>query len=134
MTYGKLDALDLFKESDSESPRSALMGANTLLGKKVNNTQDEYLGDIKEIMFDLRSGLIAYAVLANGGILNAPEKLIAVPWNSLKFNAAARHFILNIDKKRFDNAPRFESSNWPNMTDRVWIDTIQNHYYSHTYE
>jgi sporulation protein YlmC with PRC-barrel domain len=134
MTYGKLDALDLFKESDKESPRSALMGANTLLGKKVSNAQDEYLGDIKEIMFDLCSGLIAYAVLANGGVLNSPEKLIAVPWNSLKFNEKATHFVLNIDKKRFDNAPRFESTNWPNMTDRVWIDSIQNHYYSHTYE
>ena len=38
------------------------MGANTLQGEDVYNTKDEDLGDIKEIMIDMRSGRIAYAV------------------------------------------------------------------------
>ena len=38
------------------------MGAHTLLGEDVYNTKDEDLGDIKEIMLDMRSGRISHVI------------------------------------------------------------------------
>ncbi len=60
------------------------MGANTLIGDDVYNDQDEDLGDMKEIMLDIGSGRIAYAVLAFGGVFGIGEKLFAVPWSALE--------------------------------------------------
>lgn len=37
--------------------------ANPLIGNDVYNQKDEHLGDIKEIMLDVRSGSVSYAVL-----------------------------------------------------------------------
>ena len=50
------------------------MGANTLVGNDVFNKQGEDLGDIKEIMLDMRSGKAGYAVLSFGGFLGAGKK------------------------------------------------------------
>ncbi len=64
-------------------PGSEIMGANTLLGNDVYNHKSEELGDIKEIMLDMRTGRIDYAVLSFGGFLKMGEKLFAVPWSAL---------------------------------------------------
>jgi sporulation protein YlmC with PRC-barrel domain len=52
---------------------------NTLNGNDVYNQKDEDLGDIKEIMLNMRTGRISYAVLSYGGFLSVGEKLFAVP-------------------------------------------------------
>jgi hypothetical protein len=41
----------------------ALMGADTLIGNDVYNMAEESLGSIKELMIDMSSGKISYAVL-----------------------------------------------------------------------
>jgi len=48
--------------------RPELMGAGTLLGNDVYNHQEQDLGDIKEMILDMRSGKVSYAVLAFGGL------------------------------------------------------------------
>jgi hypothetical protein len=56
------------------------MGADTLIGNDVVNQDDEELGDINEIMLDMRNGRVVYAVLSFGGFLGMGEKLFAAPW------------------------------------------------------
>ena len=51
-------------------PEPSLMGANTLVGNDVFNHKGEDLGDIKEIMLDMRNGKVSYAVLSFGGFLS----------------------------------------------------------------
>jgi sporulation protein YlmC with PRC-barrel domain len=62
-----------------EGPGPALMGANTLTGNDVYNTDGQDLGDIKAFMIDMASGKIVYAVLSFGGVLSLGKKLCAVP-------------------------------------------------------
>ena len=53
------------------------MGANTLIGNDVYNTKLEDLGDIKEIMLDIRTGRVSYAVVSFGGFLvRRPENTL----------------------------------------------------------
>jgi hypothetical protein len=59
------------------------MGADTLIGNDVYSRQAEKLGEVKEIMLDMRSGRISYAVLSFGGFLGMGEKLFAIPWSAL---------------------------------------------------
>jgi len=109
-------------------PGPELMGANTLTGNDVVNTQGEGLGDIKEFMLDMRSGRVAYAVLSFGGLMGMGDKLFAVPFNALKLDTANKCFVLNQDKARLESAPGFNKEAWPNMADSSWANDVHAYY------
>ena len=109
------------------------MGAATLIGDDVYNHKDEDLGDIKEIMLDVNSGRIAYAVLSFGVFLGIADKLFAVPWSALKLDTANKRFLLNVEKKSLESAPGFDKGNWPNMADPTWQNTINSYYGTKSY-
>lgn len=108
------------------SPR--LMSVDSLVGNKVFNLQNDDLGGIKDIMLDMHTGQVAYAVLSFGGIFGMGEKLFAVPWNGLKLDTVKECFILDADKQKLQHAPGFDKDNWPNMADESWGRNIHNYY------
>jgi sporulation protein YlmC with PRC-barrel domain len=59
-------------------PGPDVLGASALDGNKVLSSEGEDVGKIKEIMLDVRSGHIAYAVLSVGGFLGIGDKLLAI--------------------------------------------------------
>jgi sporulation protein YlmC with PRC-barrel domain len=127
MTYLDRDTYGMYK-GGSEGPGPGLMGADTLIGDDVYNSQEEKLGDIKEIMLNVTTGKIAYAVLSYGGVLGLGEKLFAVPWAALKLDPANKRFVLEISKERLKDAPGFDKDNWPNMADETWTKGLDNYY------
>ncbi len=131
MSYLENDTYGMYvtgESGENKGPGPELMGANTLIGDNVHNLQDEHLGEIKEIMLDMRTGKIAYAVLAHGGLFTIGEKLFAVPWSALKLDTENKRFVLNVQKERFENAPGFNSDQWPDMADSTWADSVQTFY------
>lgn len=104
------------------------LSASTLIGDSVMNSAGEELGSIKDIMLDLDSGRIAYAVLSFGGFLGLGDKLFAVPWNALQLDAPNHSFILNVDKQTLQNANGFDEGDWPDMADRTWGARVHEHY------
>ncbi|MHC8362670.1 PRC-barrel domain-containing protein [Pseudomonas sp. LS2P72] len=134
-TYGMYKT-NLLRDADSEEqgPGPDLMGADTLIGNDVYNHNEEDLGDIKEIMLDVRSGRVSYAVLSFGGFLSMGEKLFAVPWNALTLDTVNKRFVLNVEKERLENAPGFDKDNWPNMADETWATEIHSFYGTKPYD
>jgi len=128
MSYADRDKYGIYKSSSGSGPGPALMGADTLIGDSVVNGQEEDLGDIKEIMLDMRNGQVAYAVLAFGGFLGMGEKLFAVPWQALHLDTANKRFVLNVDKDRLSNAPGFDPDAWPDMSEAGWANQIHSFY------
>lgn len=136
MNYLERDTFGMYKGSNNggsgpsprQGPGPELMGADTLVGNAVYNQKAENLGDIKEIMLDMRSGRIGYAVLSFGGFLGLGEKLFAVPWNALKLDTENKRFVLNVEKDRLDGAPGFDKNHWPDMADPVWAKGIHDYY------
>ena len=117
-----------------QGPGPRLMGADTLIGNDVCNQNGDDLGDIKEIMLDVSSGRISYAVLSFGGFLSMGEKLFAVPWSALKLDTVNKRFTLNIDKTRLESAPGFDQDKWPNMADSEWAAGIHAYYGTHPHD
>jgi sporulation protein YlmC with PRC-barrel domain len=136
MNHEEQDTFGIYKVSLSgeavpdatQGPGPALMGAATLVGNDVYNLKSEDLGEIKEIMLDMRSGRVGYAVLSFGGFLGMGEKLFAVPWEALKLDTVNKRFVLNVEKDRLASAPGFDADNWPDMADRTWIESIHSYY------
>jgi sporulation protein YlmC with PRC-barrel domain len=108
------------KQTDAGKNFRRVLAASTLTGDSVYNQAGEDLGKIDEIMLDIPSGRIAYAVLSFGGILGIGSKLFAIPWNALTLDEDEKRFILNVDAKTLENAPGFDKSNWPDMADTTW--------------
>ena len=109
-------------------PGPGLMGSSSINGNDVYNQQDESLGNVKEIMLDMHTGRVSYAVLSFGGFLGMGDKLFAVPWSALKLDTINRRFILNVEKTRLESAPGFDKDKWPDMADPTWAHSIHAYY------
>jgi sporulation protein YlmC with PRC-barrel domain len=109
-------------------PGPEVMGAKTLIGNDVYNDEAMDLGQIKEIMLDLRNGAVAYAVLSFGGFFGMGEKLFAVPWNALKLDTTNKRFVLKVERRRLEQAPGFDRDHWPNMADQSWAKELHSYY------
>ena len=116
------------KKTDPDKKYRRVLAASTLAGDSVRNAAGEDLGKLDEIMIDIPSGRIAYAVLSFGGVLGMGNKLFAVPWSALKVDEDEKSFVLNVDKKKLENAPGFDKSNWPNMADTTWGSEVFRYY------
>lgn len=104
------------------------MGAGTLTGNDVFNDADEDLGEIREIMLDVRTGRVCYAVLSFGGFFGVGEKLFAVPWAALELDTTCRCFVLRVSKARLESAPGFDKHHWPDMADPEWARDVHRFY------
>jgi len=127
-SYVTRDRLGMYAKGKGSGPGPALMGADTLLGNDVFNTDGEHLGDIKEFMIDMASGRLAYAVLSFGGVLGLGEKLFAVPWQALKLDTVNERFTLNVPKAKLKEAPGFDAKHWPSMSDGAWATGVHTFY------
>jgi sporulation protein YlmC with PRC-barrel domain len=109
-------------------PGPNLMGADTLIGNDVYNLAGDDLGVIKELMLDMRSGRIIYAVLSFKSFLGLGEKLFAVPWRALTRDTEHKRFMLDVDRHQLTGAPGFDKSHWPDMADQRWQMQISRFY------
>jgi len=136
MNYEERDPYGMYKVPAStgsgpdsrRGPGPHLMGADTLIGNDVFNRDAEDLGDIKEIMLDMRSGRVSYAVLSFGGFMGVGKKLFAVPWQALTLDTENKRFVLDVNKEQLENAPGFDKDHWPDMADPTWEKSIHAHY------
>ena len=113
---------------ENAGPGPDVMAAETLQGDDVINHQGEKLGSIEDIMLDVSSGKVAYAVLSFGGILGMGDKLFAIPWGALTLDADRKCFVLDVPKDRLQNAPGFDKDHWPAMADPSWASQVYAYY------
>lgn len=104
------------------------LSASTLIGDPVVNLEGEDLGEVKEIMIDVRNGAVAYAVLSFGGFLGMGDKLFAIPWERLQLSEEEKRFYLDVDKETLKEAPSFDKDRWPDMSASSWREEIDVYY------
>ena len=100
----------------------------------VLDARGEKLGSISDIMIDLESGRVLYAVMSFGSFFN--KKMFAIPWQA--FSIANRdnyyeegrknNLILNVPRERFDESEGFDKDNWPRQPDRTWLSKTYSRY------
>ncbi|WP_322102623.1 PRC-barrel domain-containing protein [Paraburkholderia sp. J41] len=111
-----------------EGPGPDIMAADTLDGNKVYTSDGEHVGKISDIMLDVRSGRVAYAVLSEGGFLGIGDKLHAIPWSSLTLDTAEKCFRVDIAAQRIKDDPGFDKDHWPSMADQAWGTQLHEYY------
>ncbi len=94
-------------------PGPDVMAARTLEGDRVLTMDGDDIGQVADIMLDVRAGRIAYAVVSSGGAPGGGDKLLAVPWNVLVLDVERRCFVLPVPTERVREAPGFDRNRWP---------------------
>jgi sporulation protein YlmC with PRC-barrel domain len=113
----------------TDRPRiRGVVAASTLTGNRVLTAAGEELGNIEEIMLDVKSGQIAYAVLSFSGFPGIANKRFPVPWNALQIDPGEQDFVLEIDRKTLEGVPDFDKDNWPDMADLAFGRVVHKHY------
>jgi sporulation protein YlmC with PRC-barrel domain len=105
-----------------------VLSASTLIGDRVVNQHGEDLGRIEEIMLDVTTGQVAYAVLSFGGLLSMGDKLFAIPWGVLELDADNKRFKMDVEKSTLEHAPGFDKDNWPKTTEHQWLADVYDFY------
>lgn len=119
---------DRIQHTDSSTPTRKVMSAASLASDSVRNKSGDKIGSIEEIMIDLPSGRVAYAVLSFGGFLGIGNKLFAIPWEALTLDEDNKCFILDANKSTLESAPGFDKERWPDMADASWGTDLHSYY------
>jgi sporulation protein YlmC with PRC-barrel domain len=99
-----------------------------IVGSKVMNLKGETLGKIENLVVDIDTGRIVYAVLESGGFWGIGDKLLPVPWESLAALPSEGIFFLNQSKEQLAKAPAFDRKNLPNRGDMSWGANVFKYY------
>jgi sporulation protein YlmC with PRC-barrel domain len=112
----------------AENQRINAFMVEKIIGSQVVNGKGETLGKIENLVIDIDTGRIVYAVLGSGGFLGIGDKLHPVPWESLAPLPSEGIFFLNRSKEQMAKAPAFDKDKLPDMADIHWGEDIFRHY------
>ena len=105
-----------------------VLSSSSLVGTNVVNRGGESMGDIKDLMIDVRSGEVQYAVLSFGGFLGLGDKLFAVPLAAFDIDSDKERFVLDVAKDRLEKAPGFDKDNWPGTNDSGFVNDVHSYF------
>lgn len=127
--YNTLDNTRSMTNGTAEQ-KPRVLSATTIIGDRIINETGEDLGELKEVMLDVKSGHIAYAVLSFGGFLGLGDKLFAIPWQALRLEPESHSFVLSVDREVLEDAPGFDKDDWPETTeaDDTWLAGVYDYY------
>ena len=90
-----------------------LIGSDRVEGTAVYATDGEKIGHIKKVMLGKRSGRVEFAVMSFGGFLGIGEEQHPLPWEALDYDEKVGGYVVNIDKDRLREAPRYSEREEP---------------------
>lgn len=105
-----------------------VLPVSALMSNRVFNGEGEELGRIEELMLDVPSGRIAYAVLSFGGFLGFGDKNFAVPFEALAFDPEHERVLLDVPRERLEQAEGFDKDHPPDFADRRWGEQVYRHF------
>jgi sporulation protein YlmC with PRC-barrel domain len=102
----------------------ATVRASKLIGTNLKNSNDESVGEIKDLVLDATSGKVRYVAVTYGGFLGLGSKLFAVPFEAFRVrqNTSAvtpgdYALTLDVTKDQLKGAQGFDNDHWPDFAD-----------------
>lgn len=98
------------------------------IGMQVKNSKGEKLGKVEDLVVDIGSERVHYALLSFGGFLGVGDKLFLFPVSAFRPGRETDELVADIDKEQlkkmqgFDPArrPNFKGDNWRRDVDRYF--------------
>ena len=93
------------------TPAPASLLSRTVIGARVKNAEGKDLGEIDQLVIDLKSGQVSHAVIGVGGLAGVGETKVVVKWSDLRIQPDPnnpRRTITTVDQTVVDRAPRWD--------------------------
>ena len=103
---------------------AVLVTTKTLRGNGVYDIAGRFLGEIEEVVLDIRSGRVAYALMLVGGFLGIGRKLYAIPWSTVSVDGVYQRCVINVALERLIDAPSPDGDLLPRMADPDWATQV----------
>ncbi len=87
--------------------------ADKLMGADIHGANGEKLAELSDVLIDDGTGSARYAVLSCGGVLGIGDKVVAVPFKSLrhtKTTDGGRRLSVDFDEQRIENLPDYDAT------------------------
>jgi sporulation protein YlmC with PRC-barrel domain len=97
-------------------------------GATVRSPNDDKLGEVKDLILSREARRITFALVGHGGVLTVGEKVTAVPFRALDWNADKKTLNLSMTKEQFDAAPTLDSGDWKTLNDPARVEPIYSHF------
>jgi sporulation protein YlmC with PRC-barrel domain len=100
-----------FPPAQSSQPggqSQVLLDASAVIGSTVRNSEGKDIGKVSRLMIDPRDGRVSTVVVGMGGMLGMGEKLVSMPWNSVKIGQDGGQIVVVTDQRLLDQAPSAE--------------------------
>jgi len=94
-----------------------LIASDKVEGTSVFNRAGEKLGTVSRFMVDKRSGKVDYAVLSFGGMFGLGREHYPLPWGVLNYDTSRGGYVVDLDPKLLEGAPRFSEDREPAFDD-----------------
>lgn len=111
----------------AERPAHAerLVRASELIGMHLNDRQGEEAGEIEDLVVNLGTAQVRYAVLDLDDGWGPDERLMPMPLNTLRVPAdSEQHAVLQVPRDKLDMSTGFDEDGWPNLNDRRYRDRV----------
>ena len=109
-----------------------IAGAYSVIGSAVVDRQGQRVGELHDIMLDLSTGRIAYAVIALGSRAST-DPLIVVPWNAVHSDQRAEGLRINAHADWIKRAPTVKRGYAPDQFAQDWGAFIHNYFGTRPY-
>lgn len=91
------------------SELGSALRVDEIIGTELRNPQDEYLGEVDDVILDPEDGSIRYVAVSRGGFLGIGADTVAVRWDDLRVTAGMNSFVLPAGEQAIENAPAFDA-------------------------
>lgn len=109
-----------------------IVGADSIMGCTVVDRQGLRIGELRDVMLDLSTGRIAYAVIASVS-RSKSEQLICVPWNAIRPDYGSQRLCINADVDWIERAPSVRGGHTPDQFVQDWGAFIHNYFGTRPY-
>lgn len=105
------DSYDARPSASASADAYRPVRADDVIGMKVRNSRGERLGEIGDLVVNMSTGDVRYAILRfDPGIFSA-ERLFAVPTDELKLSADGRHVLYQMNREQLERTS-INPSDW----------------------
>jgi len=107
--------------------------ASDLLKMKVQNSQDQNIGQVQNLIADLQRGRVLYVILNAAPAVGRENNLFALPPNAFTMGNNKNTLVTGIDKAKLEGAPRFNRNNMGELMTSAKAEEIYRYYGKQAY-
>jgi sporulation protein YlmC with PRC-barrel domain len=121
-------ARPLSTEREQPSASSLNLKASSIIGMPVRNDAGERLGKVQDLVVNLGSDMVPFAIIEYGGALGVAETRVAVPLNDLRCSNQDRELRLAATKEQLDAAISTPTGRWLAVAGQDWLRGVDRFY------